>query len=74
MIFAIEHHEPNPHQMREALTKNRTYHLMRWKEKLIINGTKEDALAVFKKYGKGYRLVNYDNGEVVRQNELLLPR
>lgn len=69
MEYAIEQYEPNPHQSKEALTKNRTFHAKRWKEVYRLqNYTEQEAINVFNAIGKGYRLLCRDNGEVVRSN------
>lgn len=72
MTYAIEREEMNPHQSKEPLTKNRTYHARRWKAvRFVAETTEEEAEKYFNAvYGKdaGYRLVNWDNGEIIIDN------
>lgn len=66
MKFAIQYHEPDPHQTKEAMLKNRTYQKYRWKDKFILQDyTLEEANIAFANFGNGYRLMNLDTGEEV---------
>jgi len=66
MNFSIEHYEPNPHQTKEPMMKNRTYQRFSWREKYRLeNYDENDAKAVFAKFGRNYRLVSRDTGDQI---------
>jgi len=66
--FSIEHYEPNPHQVKESMLKNRTYQRFSWREKYRLkNMTEEEAVEEFASFGKNWRLIAI-GGDVVIQN------
>ena len=65
MFYSIEHYEPNPHQVKEPMLKNRTYQRFSWREKYrLTNMTENEAIACFNEFGAQYRLVRED-GKVI---------
>lgn len=70
MDYSIEHFEPNPHQIKEAMLKNRTYQSFSWREKYRLQGmTKQEAKNKFASFGKNYRLITI-GGDVIIQNHV----
>ena len=61
--YELQRYEQNPHQHLENLTKNRTYHSMRWKGIAISDDY--DKIKALCPMTKDYRVVNLDNLEVL---------
>jgi hypothetical protein len=57
MTYSIEHLEPNPHQSKEPMLKNRTYQRFSWREKYRLEDYSErDARKVFLNFGAYHTL------------------
>ena len=65
--YTIERYEPNPHQSKEAMLKNRTYQSFRWKELERFKGTEKEAKKYFHSKGlKGeYRIKEHFSDKVI---------
>lgn len=69
--YIIQHHEPDPNQSLNALLCNRTYHKFRWKDVYILKDYSEnEAIITFSNFGKNWRLILKNTGEVVRKNKV----
>lgn len=70
--FSIEHYEPNPHQVKEPMLKNRTYQRFSWREKYRLqNMTEQEARSEFAGFGNNWRLFAI-GGNVIIQNHIFV--